>query len=247
MAETEQILYALKRRMRARGVTYRDAATALGLSEVSVKRLFAERSFSLLRLEKLCQLVDIDLGGLVRLAEEALPQQDRLSLEQEQALVSDTGLLLVAVCLINHFSFADILHKYRFEQHELIRLFVKLDRLGVIELLPGNHYRMKLSRHFHLQPSGPVQTFFINKLLKEFILGNSPGEQAPFQLAWGMLSRSSIQELQNRIQRLIEDYLQIAEHDRRLPVGEKLTSSLFIMFHENLEPDLFRQYWKQSK
>ena len=80
-------------------------------------------------------------------------------------------------------------------------------------------------------------------MLKDFFTGNAKHKNVPFQLAWGMLSKESAQELHQKIQRLIDEYLQIAEHDKSIPVQEKMTSSLFIMFHEDMEPDLFRQQW----
>jgi transcriptional regulator with XRE-family HTH domain len=244
MTATENILKALKRLMRSKGITYKQAAEVLGLSEVSIKRLFAERSFSLLRIEKLCELVETSLAELIQLADEQLQQTDQLSTEQEQELVDNTGLLLVAVCIINHFSFEEILEKYNFTAHELIVIFAKLDQMKIVELLPGNRYRLKLSRRFSLQPNGPIQSFFINNMLKEFLAGGTKHGGAPFQLAWGMLSKESARELRHKIQRLIDEYLQIAEHDKRIPVQEKLTSSLFIMFHDDLEPALFKKQWK---
>jgi transcriptional regulator with XRE-family HTH domain len=243
MSTTDSLLNALKRLMRNKGITYKQAASVLDLSEVSVKRLFSERSFSLLRIEKLCDLAGTDLAELIQLAEASQKHADQLSLQQEQQLVEDTSLLLVAVCIINHLSFDDILRKYDINEPALIRIFVKLDRMKIIDLLPGNRYRLKLSRRFSLQPNGPIQSFFIKNMLKDFFSSHAKQEHVPFQLAWGMLSKESVQELHKKIQRLIDEYLQIAEHDKGIPVQEKMTSSLFIMFHEDMEPDLFKQQW----
>ena len=54
MNETKKMLETLKRCLRARGVTYRSLGRSLGLSESSVKRLFADESFTLARLERVC-------------------------------------------------------------------------------------------------------------------------------------------------------------------------------------------------
>ena len=55
MSELDQLIATLKRQLKARGMTYRDLAGELGLSEASVKRLFASGSFSL---ERLLQIRD---------------------------------------------------------------------------------------------------------------------------------------------------------------------------------------------
>ena len=125
MSTTVKLLNALKRLMRNKGITYKQAAAALDLSEVSIKRLFSEHSFSLLRIEKLCELANTDLAELIQLAEASQQHVDQLSLQQEQELVEDVSLLLVAVCIINHLSFDDILGKYNINEHTLIRTFRK--------------------------------------------------------------------------------------------------------------------------
>jgi len=45
--ETHQLVDALKRCVKARGLTYRILASRVGLSEASVKRIFANRSFTI--------------------------------------------------------------------------------------------------------------------------------------------------------------------------------------------------------
>src|SRR5690606_20745269 len=50
MSETAAIIEALKRDLKRRGLTYRDLAKKVGLSEASVKRVFASKSFTLQRL-----------------------------------------------------------------------------------------------------------------------------------------------------------------------------------------------------
>jgi predicted XRE-type DNA-binding protein len=54
MAELQQLLVTLKRQIKARGLTYRDVAAALKLSEPSVKRLFSTGNLSLERLVDIC-------------------------------------------------------------------------------------------------------------------------------------------------------------------------------------------------
>ena len=54
MGETNRIILALKRGLRARGITYAMLARRIGLSEPSVKRILSRGSQSLPRLEPLC-------------------------------------------------------------------------------------------------------------------------------------------------------------------------------------------------
>jgi len=58
---------ALKSALRSRGMRYRDVAAGLGLSEASVKRLFAEETFSLRRFAEVCALIDMSVSAAPRL------------------------------------------------------------------------------------------------------------------------------------------------------------------------------------
>ena len=61
MAQTKPLIDVLKRELRKQGKTYRDIAGVLGLSEASVKRLFSERTFSLDRLDCICEMLGVDI------------------------------------------------------------------------------------------------------------------------------------------------------------------------------------------
>ncbi len=239
--ETESLIQALKLEFKRLNMTYKQIAEQMNLSETSIKRLFSNKNISLPRLESLCQIAHLDFAGLVKLAEQSRSYSDQLSLQQEQEIVSDIRLILVMVCLINHWQFNEILEKYAFKETELIRLFVKLDKLKVIDLLPNNHYKLNLSRNFSWQTSGPIQKFFLNAVMQKF-LQPTPSEQGHhLKYIWGMLTPNSAAELNKRIQKLIEEFLTMAEYDKRTSVHDKMTSSLMVLFRENWEPDEFKK------
>jgi transcriptional regulator with XRE-family HTH domain len=242
--DSERLLAALKSVLRSKGISYKTAGEALGVSESSIKRLFADQSFTLPRLTKLCELAGIDFAELVRLADAATTQTDELGFDVEKQIVSDPKLLLVGVCVLNHCSFDEVMEKYNFTEHELIQTFAKLDRLGVIEFLPANRYSLKLSRRFRWQANGPLQNFFLNTIIKDYVTDTEPGTSSHLHFNWGMLTRESAAELHRHIQRLIESYVQIAEHDARLPMQDKMTSSLLVLFQEDWEPNIFKNQWR---
>lgn len=70
MSQTNNLLLALKKQLRAQGKTYADVAQLLDLSEASVKRLFASQSFTLQRLEQLCDWLQIEFSELMQQAQQ---------------------------------------------------------------------------------------------------------------------------------------------------------------------------------
>ncbi len=246
MIATKNLLDALRSVFRSKGITYKDAANALELSEVSIKRIFSDKNCSLIRLEKLCELADTDFAELITIAESKQQRLTELSVQQEKMLVNDTRLLLVAVCIINHWTFEEIMSKYQFTVAQLTGLFTKLDKLKIIELLPGNRYHLKISRGFRWQACGPIQNFFVQSILQSYLQDGMADTENHFRFVWGMLAKESVNELNRKIHRLIDEYMKIAEQDVRIPVENKLTSSLLIMFREDWEPDTFKQHWNKK-
>jgi hypothetical protein len=52
------------------------------------------------------------------------------------------------------------------------------------------------------------------------------------------------QDCSRKIARSIEDYLEQARAEIRIPVEGKLSSSLLIVFREDWEPDVFKTQWR---
>ena len=98
------LVEALKRTLKAKGLTYADVAGAIALSEASVKRMFARGDFTLQRLEEICRFARIDLTELAESAGEDTQGIAHLSVEQEEEIVSDPRLLLVAWCAVNNWT-----------------------------------------------------------------------------------------------------------------------------------------------
>ena len=60
-----ELFETLKSALRARGWTYADLATKLGISEPTVKRIFARRDSKLSRLVDICDALDLTLDDLI--------------------------------------------------------------------------------------------------------------------------------------------------------------------------------------
>jgi hypothetical protein len=107
---------------------------------------------------------------------------------QEQALVDDPSLLLALYLMLNRWQQTEVLAHYRFTESEWTLLLARLDRMGVIELLPGNRTRPRTARNFRWRREGPMQAFFQRTLLPEFFRRAFDGEQDRLLLLSGMLS-----------------------------------------------------------
>ncbi|MET0355287.1 MAG: helix-turn-helix transcriptional regulator, partial [Cellvibrio sp.] len=133
MAQIAPLLNALKKALKAHGLTYLKIAEALELSEASVKRLFAEQTISLQRLEQICQLMELEISDLVQMMNEQQPRLQHLSVEQEKEITQDLILLLVTVSVLNRWTLTNILSFYKLSESECIQKLARLDKLKIIE------------------------------------------------------------------------------------------------------------------
>lgn len=94
------VLDAIRAHLKARQLTYKDLALGLGLSEASVKRLFASADCSLERLEQICQFLQLEFADLFRSAPKKRALIAQLTHDQEVEFATHRHLLMVAVCAL---------------------------------------------------------------------------------------------------------------------------------------------------
>lgn len=228
MSQHKAIVQAVKNELKRRGKTYQNLAQGLALSESTVKRMFALNTLSLERLDQICDFLEMEITELVHSIEQNRKRIERLSVGQERELVSDTKLLLVAISLLNKFTYSEILETYDITEFESIQLMAKLDRMQIIELLPGNRVKLKISRSFSWRPGGPIQKFYEKSIKTEYFdcPFNAAGELQLF--ISGMLSRKSNSELIDKIRKLAEEFNSFHDDDSGLPLPDRFGNSMVI-------------------
>ena len=241
MAELEQLLLTIKRELRAQRKNYRDVAVTLGLSEASVKRMFSAGSMSMDRFAKIALLLGYSLAELTAKAAATTAKLDRLSLAQEKELVSDSALLLVAVCALNHWSMAEIVGTYRMTEAECLQRLLRLERLRLINLLPGNRIRVTVGRDFEWQPNGPIREYFESSGQADFLNSkfSRPGEQHFF--SHGMLSEEAQREMEKAIQALRQRFAGVHAESVATPFAGRRGVGLLLAFRA-WEPEVFAKY-----
>lgn len=228
MAHSAALIDVVKRELKARGITYERVARHLGLSVASVKRMFSRRDFTLKRLDEICELANTEFSDLVRSLQREEPQISSLTYEQEKAIVADRKLFLVAVCVLNHATFEQIVSTYDVGEAECIRLLARLDRLKFIELQPGNRIKLLVSRTFSWLPDGPIQRFFNEQAHNEFFRSRFQGAGEFMLVVNGMLSSASSAAIVTRLKRIASEFSDLHNEDVRLPLEQRSAMSLLV-------------------
>lgn len=221
--QTAALVEALKKMLKARGVTYKALAASVGLSEPSIKRLFSERTFTLQRLEEICAVLEVDFFELARLARGAAATVDQMTLEQEKALADDSKLLGVFYLLFNDWQPADIQANYVLTHAEVLKLVLRLERLRLVDLLPHDKVRLRVPKTVRLRRHGPVRIVHGPAVLGDFMNANFEKARGAFHFEVRELSKASVALLEKRMERLAAEFNELAELDAYLPAGQRDT------------------------
>src|ERR1022692_4191124 len=134
MGTVAQVTDALKKFLKARGMTYAALGRRLNLSEGTIKRLFSTSSFTLRRLEQICEALEVDFYDVAKLARSQAATGARLSIVQEAALASNHRLLVIFHLLLNEWTINEMAERYQISKREILRLMHRLHELRLIEL-----------------------------------------------------------------------------------------------------------------
>ncbi len=221
MSTTADLVLALKQELKSAQMTYADLARALGMAESSVKRMLARGDMPLSRIDAICRVLRLDFADLARRVADSQPLLKELSHAQEQAVVADKKLLLMAICVLSQWTPEQITATYRLSEAEGVKYLAQLDRLGIIELRPLNRYRLKLAKTFRWRPHGPVMHYFRDHALLDYFAGGFDGPGEGVLLVHGAISRSLAPAFWERMQRVAQDFAQQHLADQRMADSER--------------------------
>lgn len=234
MNETERLIEALKRCLRARGVTYDRVAHALGLSESSVKRLFADGSFSVARLERVCRAIDMSIADLARMAAGQIaavsaPEKDfSLTLEQERMLAGNPSLLAFFYLLLNGHSPAVVAERLDLSKRATTNFLSRLTAAGLIERRDGRQIRLHARLPIAWRTDGPVRKLYEHQVRAEFLRSEFAAKNEVLSFHSAELSPASMRILMRKLDRLATDFADLAALDVALPSLDKMSVAMLL-------------------
>jgi DNA-binding Lrp family transcriptional regulator len=228
MAQTPALIDILKQSLKTHRLTYADIASRLEMSEANVKRMFAKKRFSMHRFEQICELMQMEMSDLFVLYEASRQRINQLTEQQEQELVGDEKLLLVAVSVRNQLSFEQIVEHYQISATECIQYLAKLDRLKIIDLLPDNRIKLRIDEHFSWLPGGPIERFFEREIQRQFLKSRFKGELEQRQFHFGLLGDTSSQIMIEKLESLAHEFTELHKRDLHLPLHKRHNQGLML-------------------
>ncbi|HEY0489278.1 MAG TPA: helix-turn-helix transcriptional regulator [Telluria sp.] len=217
----------LKRLLKSRGITYADLAGRIDMSEASVKRMFSQKNFTLQRLDQILDACGIGFEEL-HAAQRGPQLVAQLTPAQEQEIIGDPQLLVVAVSAMNHMGFDDIVLTYALTEAQVTACLLRLDKIGFLELLPNNRVKLLIARTFSWIANGPIQSYFRSEAAADYLNARFDGDGEVLGLVNVMLSRQSSAALIERLKQVAADIAQLHQNETRVPLAQKQAMSFML-------------------
>jgi hypothetical protein len=212
------LLNVLKKQLRIHGITYSDAATALNLSEVSIKRIFSKHDCSLTRLNSLCELAKtsfLEISELARM--ESVSQDYFLNNKQEKYFSANPFNFHLFRLLYRGFSIDRLKVKYSLNTKEAFKVLRDLEVLDLIDIYPNDIVKFKINGKIRLNLKGKLFNTLIKKQNENFI----NRVYAEHERIDCCLQSSEIQLSQNSINQFVQDINNLGKKYRKLSFHEE--------------------------
>ena len=227
-------------------MTYRDLAGRLDLSESAVKHMFSTANFSLKRLDEVCEVLEIDLGELVGQSETQEPRIEKLPAEYEEEIVADGRFLLIAYCLVNHWKLEEILERYDIARGDAFRYLRRLDRMKIVEVLPGDRVRLLIANNFAWRKNGAIERFFNERVQTDFFRHSFASDGAIRIAKNGMLSAKAQAQLREKLKAIGELFDDTTWDERKMPASERHGTTLVLAMRQWIFEG-FKEYERKPK
>ena len=213
-------------------MTYRELAAAIGVSEPTVKRDLSRGDFSLSRLDRICEVLELSLSDLAQSPANGSALLTQISEQQERALVRDPRFLVVTYLIVNDWKWGEITSTFQLDDNALISVLLRLDELGIVDYRPPRRIRKLTARNFAWRKDGPVHEFFLNRVAPEFLRAHFDAPTDELRFIGGVLSPSSLAQMKSAVERLAQEFEEYARRDARLPLEAKNGCSMLLAMRQ---------------
>lgn len=212
----EQLFFTLRQALKAHGYTYGKLGDALGVSELTIKRLFRDKDCKMSRLIEICSVIGLSFGDLVAMQERMHTSAQYLPIEIETEIAKQPDLFAFLVLLISHISPQKIAQEYGLDESQLYRYLRELEKLEVLEIIDNNDIRFSVSLPIRLRFNGPLgdQIKQANKNFISHCISHNSDPEYLFSAGSRLMRPSSIAQLQEQFTQLQKDFDYLATQDQ---------------------------------
>jgi transcriptional regulator with XRE-family HTH domain len=146
----------LREVLKSKGYTYARLARELGVSEVTIKRVFAARSCSLERLMAICERVGVSFLEVAALARSDEEVDHVLTPAQESYFAANPSHFGILKDLNQGASARELGAEWKLPAPRLHKILRALEKLGLLEVFEGDRIRLRFRGNLRMSHRGPL-------------------------------------------------------------------------------------------
>jgi len=237
-SQHDVMMEVLRDLFRQHGLRFSDVAKRLHVTERTVTRWFSAGSLETSILQQMCELVGIDFFTLCELAGRRVESRpSRHTIQQEQALVNSPLLTYLFAQICKGWTAQELRDDIDIPEPVLIDHLLQLDKIGLIDLLPGNQIRLKTAKVMILNPNGPYARNLNRWLGEMFKNPNVDEENSVWVCDFMKLTPGSRETLQRKFRALMQEAYELSDADRRAnAVSRDWFSVVLVMRPQDIRP-----------
>lgn len=130
---------ALKKELKASGITYCELAKTLKLSEAGIKKLLNKTDLSMNRAHQICHAIGVSFSEILRVSEESFGSEKKFTEQQVSFFRTNPHYFNFYMQLVYEQKVPEEIRvETGLSERSLFKYLKKLDDLDLIKLLPGN-------------------------------------------------------------------------------------------------------------
>lgn len=212
--EAGALLTALRRALRGAGWTQARLAAELEVGSATVKRWLHGRGLSFVTLSRLCALAGTSLAELADDSRVTSLENDHLTLAQEEALTQDSNLSSIFFLIVKGWPLSEATEGFHIPPETVERHVTRLERLALVDRLPGGRVRARLSPA-HAWQRAPMRRHFERHLKQLFASIDYGDPETIFGAETVKLSPLGVARVRERIEAFRAELRAIELEDRR--------------------------------
>ena len=215
--DISSVIKAVKEQLKHSGITYRDLAKALGMSEAGIKKVLSKDDLSLKRLLSICEVLKISFGDLVDESEALSQKVSRFTDEQIEFFVE----------ILSYFNFymqtayeqktvQQIQVESKISARSVNKYLKKLEALSLIERLPGDRVVPIGGVPITISTKGTKLEGLKNKIVANLARQIESSGQGQTMGGSYLLTESESAKLKSDLEQLLVSYSLQSNKNRRL-------------------------------
>lgn len=147
--------------------------------------------------------------------------------------------------IFSDWSFEHIQKICTFTEPELIKLLLKIQDTGLIELLPNNRIKLLVANNFSWLDNGPAFNYFKKYVLSDFFKTDFTNENEKLFVLTGMLSEGKRAAFAKRMEELVKEFDLHCKNDRDAGLDNRLGYSV-ILAMRRWTLDMYQEFVKDK-